>query len=200
MGSITPMPHEAYESRPVTTLRTGSKIAVLIGVSLIALAIYFFFVPLSVPSQNGGVFGCGTASNPPTSGWGKGACQGIPDEAKYRAILCLVLGILIPALGLALFGVDKRQEHRPVRTAREDFEDNFDDELDDEVGPRTARRATARRDQERDAAGRRRAQTQSEAASRSGRRRSYEDDDIAGDDDFDDAGPVRYRPAPRAER
>ncbi len=199
MGSITPMPDEGYESRTVTSLRTGSKVALLCGLPLLGLAVYFYFVPLMVQGQTG-VFGCGSASNPPTSDWARGVCQGVPDAAKYRAILCLVLGILIPALGLALFGVDKRQEHRPVRTAREDFEDDFDDELDDEVGPRTARRSTARRDQERDAAGRRRAQTQSEAASRSGRRRSYEDDDVSGGDDFDDAGPVRYRPAPRAER
>ncbi|MBD2760236.1 hypothetical protein IEE94_12040 [Yimella sp. cx-573] len=127
------MVSDGYETRNVVSLRTGSKIALLVGISLLGLAAYFYFVPLWVPKgADGGVFGCGSAASPP-GGWGKGACQGVNDAAMYRAILCAVLGLLIPAVGTALFGVDKRTERRAVR---------FDDD-DDYYDERPARRRAA---------------------------------------------------------
>lgn len=198
------MPDDGYESRTVTTLRTGSKIALLCGLPLLGLAVYFYFTPLMVQGQNG-VFGCGSASNPPTSDWAKGVCQGVPDAAKYRAILVLALGLLIPGLGVALFGVDKRQERRAIRGDRDvrgsrDEDDDYDDYNDYDDAPRSggARRGAvdvhaADSSDIDDAPTRRsrgRAQDDDQPTRRSGRR-SYEDDDH---------GPVAYQPAPRVDR
>lgn len=142
------MSADGYETRTVTALRTGSKIALLCGLPLLGLAAYFYFTPLWVPRGDvGGVFGCGSAASPP-DGWGKGACQGVNDAAKLRAIIALALGLLIPALGVALFGLDKRQERRPARhddddegyddrpaRGRTSASDRFDDDEDDDDRP-----------------------------------------------------------------
>lgn len=116
------MVSDGYETRNVVSLRTGSKVAVLAGIPFLALAVYFYFVPLWVQGQNG-VFGCGSASNPPSSDWAKGVCQGVSDASLYRAIAAAAVGVLIALVGVALFGVDKRAERRPVRAEREDYDD-----------------------------------------------------------------------------
>lgn len=196
------MSADGYETRTVTALRTGSKIAVLCGLPLLSLAAYFYFTPLWVPKGDvGGVFGCGTAAEPP-DGWGRGACQGVNEAAKLRAIIALALGLLIPALGVALFGIDKRQERRPARydddeegyddrpaRRRASASDRFDDDENDFDRP-TGRDST--RDSGRDSGrrGRRpvRKDDLDERADRR-RRRSYEDNDIDREDVDADRAP-----------
>lgn len=197
-GSIAAMSADGYETRAVTSLRTGSKIAVLCGLPFLALAAYFYFTPLWVPKgDTGGVFGCGTAGSPPDA-WGRGACQGVNDAAMLRAIISAALGLLIPALGIALFGVDKRQERRKTRHDDDDFDD-FDNRASARRGGRDYDRDTDRvhddhdmdRDHDRDdrerdsaAVSRVRGISEDEAPSRRAGRRSYEDreefDDRAG--------------------
>lgn len=152
------MPVDRYETRTATRLRTGSKIALLCGIPFLVLAAYFYLVPLNVDSANG-VFGCGTAADPPTDGWAKGICQGVPKASLYRAIVCLALGVLIPLIGAALFGVDKHEEQRRVR---DDDDDDYDDRW------RGGRSASSERFVDAD---------EDEDTPRSSRRR-YKDDDV----------------------
>ncbi|RYG77745.1 hypothetical protein EU513_06430 [Yimella sp. RIT 621] len=184
------MSADGYETRTVTALRTGSKIALLCGLPLLGLAAYFYFTPLWVPKGDvGGVFGCGSAASPP-DGWGRGACQGVNDAAKLRAIIALALGLLIPALGVALFGLDKRQERRPAR------HDDDDEGYDDRPAPRRTS-ASDRFDDDEDDDDRPTGRGSARDAERRGRRPAIVDDDAdrpTGRDSARDSGRRGRRP------
>ncbi|GAB3584109.1 hypothetical protein [Calidifontibacter terrae] len=161
------MAPDRHETRNVITLRTGSKIALLVALPFLGYALYNYITPLWVPSSNG-VFGCGSAHNPPTSGWAKGACQGVPDAALYRAMISAGLGVILAALGVFLFGIDRKEQVRPIRDL--DGYDRYDDE-DDEPRGRHGRSADAGASDEDGNASR----VAEPAARRSSGRRSYEE-------------------------
>ncbi len=159
-----------YETRTVLSLRTGSKIALLAALPFLGYALYNYLTPLWVPSTNG-VFGCGSAHNPPTSDWAKGVCQGVPDAALYRAMISAGVGLLLAVLGVVLFGVNRTEQTRAVR----------EDDDRDQVDGRGERRAAV----ERRAADDRAADTRA-AGRRASGRRSYEDAYEADGEDADD--------------
>ncbi|WP_265446781.1 hypothetical protein [Flexivirga meconopsidis] len=142
---------EEFETRTVLSLRTGTKICVLIALGFVVAAVYFYFVPVtSVRTQSGSVFGCGSASSPMTGGFAEGACGKITDVYKYRAIACIVLALLTAIVGGLLFGADRRQETRAVRTDVDRHDDRHDEGDRDRDGERSDSRATGDRDQDDD--------------------------------------------------
>ncbi|NNG41196.1 hypothetical protein HJ588_18200 [Flexivirga sp. ID2601S] len=131
---------EEFETRTVLSLRTGTKICVLIALGLLVGAVYFYFVPITgVRTNTGSVFGCGSASSPATGGFAEGACGKVADVYKYRAIACIVLALLTAVVGGLLFGADRRQETRAVRT-------DVDRRHDDDESGRDRHRADDRAD------------------------------------------------------
>ncbi|XAS75138.1 hypothetical protein V3G39_10700 [Dermatophilaceae bacterium Sec6.4] len=132
---------EPGETRTQYLPRTGSKITILIGLALLVAAVYAAVVPLSVASQTGVQFGCGTALSPNVSSFGKGYCSAVDQEAQYRAIALLIAALLIAGVGSALFGFDKRSRTRVIR---EDLGNDYDDEdLATDKGGRDSRGNTS---------------------------------------------------------
>jgi len=161
------------ETRTVLTLRTGTKICVLEGLAFIVLAIYFFVVPItSVRTTTGAVFGCGTAMSPSHGSFADGVCWRIADANRYRAFAALAIALVTILAGGALFGVDRREEHRRVNRGHGGGDDGQDDdrrrdgwnperrpvrddvdasdERPDETEPRRRRRYDDRPDDDRD--------------------------------------------------
>ncbi|TWP37122.1 hypothetical protein [Leekyejoonella antrihumi] len=120
------MPVDAPETRTLIHLRTGSKICVMVATCLIAVAIYYYFVPVSVQTSSGGVFECGSAAHPPTSSFQKSVCEEVTHVDLYRTYLFAALGILTAALGCWFFGVDRTVEERPARVPRDAFDGDDD--------------------------------------------------------------------------
>jgi Na+/proline symporter len=111
------------ETRTVMSLRTGTKICVLIGLAFIVLAVYFFVVPItSVRTTSGAVFGCGSAMSPAHGSFADGVCWRIADANRYRAYAALAIGIVTIIAGVLLFGVDRREEQRRLPRDHHDFE------------------------------------------------------------------------------
>lgn len=106
------MPDDFTESRTTINLRTGSKICVLLAIPVVVLAAYWFWVPILIPTADGGMFGCGSAASPPTEAFPKGVCQNIADVNLYRALAALAAAVIVGGLGVTLFGVDRRTEVR----------------------------------------------------------------------------------------
>lgn len=119
-----PLMPEDIETRTVLNPRTGTKICILIGLAFIVAAVYFYFVPVTdVRTTSGSIFGCGTAAHPADNTFAKGICWRITDVEKYRAIACMVIGVLTIVLGSVMFGVDRRTETRRTRRHLDDYED-----------------------------------------------------------------------------
>ncbi|RNI17290.1 hypothetical protein [Flexivirga caeni] len=109
------------ETRTVMTLRTGSKICVLIGLALLVLCVYFLFVPVtSVRTSSGGVFGCGTALSPAGGSFAHGVCGDVTQENRYRAFASLAICLITVVAGVLMFGVDRREEHRAIPRSQRD--------------------------------------------------------------------------------
>ncbi len=137
--SIPRMPVDTPETRTLIHLRTGSKVCVLVAICLVAAAVYFYFVPVSVRTSSGGVFECGSAIHPPTSNFQQNVCSGITHVNLYRAILFAAMGVLVAALGCWFFGVDRTIEERIDRFSE-------DEEAAEPAGPaREERRSRSRR-------------------------------------------------------
>lgn len=127
---------EPGETRTQYLPRTGSKITILVGLALLVAAVYTAVVPLSVASQTGVQFGCGTALSPNVSSFGKGYCSAVDHQAQYRAIALLIAALLIAGVGSALFGFDKRSRTRVIR---EDLGDDYDDDFATDTHGRDSR-------------------------------------------------------------
>ncbi|GAA1787657.1 hypothetical protein [Nostocoides veronense] len=84
-------------------LVTGTKVCIITSVLLIVLAAYFYFVPINITAQQG-VFGCGSASNPPTEDFAKGVCQDLATINRIKAVSALISAFLVTGLGFLLFG------------------------------------------------------------------------------------------------
>lgn len=178
--SIPRMADDAPETRTLIHLRTGSKICVMVALCLIAVAVYFYFVPVSVMKDSGGVFQCGSAAEPPTSTFNKNVCAGITDVNLYRTFLFAAMAVVTAALGCWFFGVDRTVEERQPRST---------DDADD-----APRRPRPRRDDRYDAADGHE-DDEDELPSRRSRshrrptsRHRYDDDDESDHDDdrYDD--------------
>lgn len=136
---------DEFETRTVMSMRTGTKICVLIGLAFVVLAVYFFMVPItSVRTTTGAVFGCGSAMSPAHGGFADGVCGRLADVNTDRAIASLAIGLLTAVAGGAMFGVDRREERRLInRESRSVDHDSFDDDrLDDDRDERRSRRQT----------------------------------------------------------
>lgn len=119
-------------------LRIARSIGYLLAALFLIAAVYYFFVPAQVPS-NEGVFGCGSAGNQPTDGFAKGACQGTAQIFLFRTI-AFAVAALVTAAGTFLLLRD------PVDA------DDADIELGaDSRSRRSSLAASARRRPERDA-------------------------------------------------
>lgn len=113
MSNIRAM--DDVETRVVLTLRTGTKICVLIGLAFIVLCVYFLFVPVTdVRTSAGGVFGCGTALSPAGGSFAHGVCGDVTDMNRYRAFAALAVGVITIIAGGAMFGVNRREEQRKI--------------------------------------------------------------------------------------
>lgn len=113
MSNIRAM--DDVETRTVLSLRTGTKICVLVGLAFIALAVYFFVVPVtSVRTTSGSVFGCGTALDPAHGSFANGVCGRVADANRYRAFLTLAIGLVTIIVGALMFGFDRREEQRQI--------------------------------------------------------------------------------------
>lgn len=110
-------------------LRIARSLGYLLAALFLIAAVYYFFVPAQVPS-NEGVFGCGSAGNQPTDGFAKGACQGTAQIFLFRTI-AFAVAAAVTAAGTYLLLRD------PVDVDDEDIE------LGDDTRGRRATRAAA---------------------------------------------------------
>lgn len=122
------MASEHDDTRLVSSLRTGTRICLLLALPALLAALYYYFVPVTTSTANGGVFGCGSASNPPSEQFPKNVCQNITDINLYRAYTLGALTLLLPLLGFLLFGADKHEQRR------QDLDDSGADERDERDG------------------------------------------------------------------
>lgn len=185
VGSIRGMSDASRSSRTLTTLSDGAKWAMLAGIPLIALAIFFFTTNIAVSKEGGGLYYCGSAMSPNSEG--KNICQPVENANRGKAMISLGTGLAIPLAGIALFGVSRRSQ-----TARPDAEDEVDTR-------REARRSGPGFLDDED--------LETTRASRRGERAARADDDFDDFDEFDDTRADRRRrdaldelDAPRSRR
>lgn len=108
-------------TRNAVSLRTGSKVCLLLALVALAAAAYFYFSPSTLRTQTGGVFGCGSPGSPVDGDFARSVCQNITDIDLHRSYLMLAVALIVGVLGCALFGVDRRQvERRPRGYISED--------------------------------------------------------------------------------
>lgn len=109
------MPDNASEQqRTVVRLSVGFRVTLLIASVFVVAAAYMYWVPLSVPSSQGGPFGCASAASPPTDPFPKAICGGINKEYRYRTWALLASALLVGGGGYLFFGAERRKETRPV--------------------------------------------------------------------------------------
>lgn len=128
-------------------LRVVRGLVLLLAALLLVGAVYYYFVPVHVAS-NEGVFGCGSASNPPSSdkdGFQYGACQKTAVVNQFRTYALLAGAVLTALAGFLLFrsprpddwnedvdlsdrdGATRRGERRAERGSRGDRAERADD-------------------------------------------------------------------------
>lgn len=113
-------------------LRVVRGLVLLLAALLLVAAVYYYFVPVHVAS-NEGVFGCGSAANPPSAdkdGFQYGACQKSAVVNQFRTYALLAGAVLTALAGFLLF-----------RTPRPDDWDEDVDLSDRDVTRRGDRRA-----------------------------------------------------------
>lgn len=91
-----------------TALRIARGLGFLLAALFLIAALYYWFVPATIPSKEG-VFGCGTAASPPTDGFAKGACQGTAKIHAFRSY-ALLGAALVTALGSFLLFRGERDD------------------------------------------------------------------------------------------
>lgn len=116
------MSDNTHESRQISTVRTETKIAVILGLCLVGLAAYFYFTPVYLLKAEGGIFGCGSPASPNTDA--KNICGAPEQVSQARALTALGIGLLVIVLGFALFGLGGARNV----VAEDDMDD--DDEID----------------------------------------------------------------------
>lgn len=119
------MTSPAPETRTVTRLRTGTKLALLLALLLLTAAAYYYFVPAVTRTSQGSAFACGSAASPPSEDFPKNVCGPLTDIYRDRA-LALLAGALLSALGgFLIFGTDRQQQVR--RAPRESGDETTTD-------------------------------------------------------------------------
>lgn len=120
-------------------LRVARGLVLLLAALLLIAAIYYYFVPVQVASKEG-VFGCGSASNPPSAdkdGFQFGACQKTAVINQFRTY-ALLGGAAATALAAFLV-------FRSPRSDGEDDDINLGRDGDSRRGDRGARDLRAAR-------------------------------------------------------
>ncbi|BDZ58211.1 hypothetical protein [Barrientosiimonas endolithica] len=145
------MPSEVPETRTVLTPRTGTKVSLIVALVLVAVAVYWYFVPLYILSGTGQPFMCGSAQNPPTDNFPKNICGDIPTVYKLRALATLAAALIVGVLGALLFGFDRRTEARVPRASDDAVSNDGPDETADatDLPTRAGRRAETGSDTDR---------------------------------------------------
>lgn len=121
----------------MTSLRPGTKVALIVAASLLAIAAYFFMTPTNFPGKDGGLFGCGSPMSPNESDLAKGQCGILEKVALNRALLFLALSIITALLGFLLFGSDNATQGRSRRPRLEDSRDDDDHDEHEDRGSRS---------------------------------------------------------------
>lgn len=102
-------------SRSAISLRTGTKVCILLALAALAVAVYFYLVPMTVRTQTGAVFSCGSASSPPNEDFQRNVCANITDISLFRTYLFVALAVISAVVGTVLFGVDRSTVQRRPR-------------------------------------------------------------------------------------
>lgn len=89
-------------------LATGVRVCLLLAVLALLAAIYYYWVPLVIDGR-GGMFGCGSAANPPTEDFPKAACGDLPSIYRMRALAFLEASLVLALIGSLLFGLRLRR-------------------------------------------------------------------------------------------
>lgn len=178
------------DTRTVTSLRPGTKVALIVATGFLAVAAYFFLTPTSFMGKDGGLFRCGSPMSPNTNGLAKGQCGIIEDVARNQSFLFLALAIITAALGFLLFGSESAAQTRGARTRLED-EAVEDDDVDDADSDRRPGLLAGRteRQSERTTEPRRRSRLGDEDDAPRKVRRTR----LVDDEDDDDVRPARRR-------
>ena len=136
-------------SRADSSLTTGTRVALLVAVALLVVAIYFYTAPTMFMGKDGGLFGCGSPMSPNSSALGKGQCAIVEGDSAQKAFLFAGLAVVIAALGFLLFG---KPHQATAGAGRErDYERRLsrDEESRDSRGSVRADERTASRREER---------------------------------------------------
>lgn len=108
-------PAPPVASRTAFSLRTGTKVCILLALTAVAVAVYFYVVPMTVRTQTGAVFSCGSASSPPSEDFQRNVCENLTDISLFRSYLFLALAVISAVVGTLLFGVDRSTVQRRPR-------------------------------------------------------------------------------------
>lgn len=100
------MPETPLRSRPSTQLSTGTKVCLIIAAVFLVSALYNLVVPINIPATQG-VFGCGSAMQPPTDPFAVGVCQDLAVIQQIRAGALAVAALAVAALGFIFFGATR---------------------------------------------------------------------------------------------
>ena len=97
------------------SLATGSRVCVLLGLHLLTVTAYLYWVPTgTTPLPDGFPAGCGSAANPPSQALGRAVCGVANDVHRSRAALAAVGGsVVLIVVGPALLGVRRRGDRSP---------------------------------------------------------------------------------------
>lgn len=112
------------DTRQVTSLRTGTKICLIIAPCLLAVAVYYFVTPVHFLGKDGGIFGCGSAMSPNNNQLGRSQCQIIEGVSRNKALLFLAMALFTALLGFLFFGTDKAHQARIDRDELDDIDDD----------------------------------------------------------------------------
>lgn len=94
----------AADHKADSSLSTGTRVAILVAVALLAVAIYYYTAPTMFLGKDGNPFGCGSPMSPNNSALGRGSCSVVEGQSAQKAYLFAGLAVVIGALGFFLFG------------------------------------------------------------------------------------------------
>jgi hypothetical protein len=93
------------------SLATGSRVCVLLGLLLLIVAAYLYWVPIgTTPLSDGFPARCGSAANPPSQALGRAVCGVANDVRRSQALAAVGGAVVLIVLGPLLFGVWRRDD------------------------------------------------------------------------------------------
>jgi hypothetical protein len=94
------------------SLATGSRVCVLLGLLLLVVAAYFYWVPIgAAPLRDGFPARCGSAADPPSEALGRAVCGVANDVQRSRALTALGGAVVLIVVGPLLFGLRRSDDH-----------------------------------------------------------------------------------------